>query len=107
MSLISLPILTGLTQLEQVLYKELDSVAQNAHMLSGAVWVLLLFMFGVPDPLVGAAVLFFVALTAFKEFYLDQRNEIETIRGSNARDFFFYNLGQFFGLILVLIKLNT
>jgi len=78
--------------------KELDSVAQNAHMLAGVVVVY------VPAHIWGNHVLYyfvpaFIALAAIKEFWYDQHFEDADVRGSNLKDFLFYCFGAAMGLM--------
>lgn len=72
--------------------KDFDFVAQNAHMLGGALAVFgFAAMFGPWHAVTGAgAVMVFAAV---KEFWYDAHYETAAIRGSNGRDFWFYVTG--------------
>lgn len=83
--------------------KELDSVAQNAHMLTGAFLVFGFIVFH-HAPWLFYAIPAYTALTAFKEFYWDQKFEIAEIRGSNLKDFIFYQVGWVGALILYFVS---
>lgn len=89
-------------QTQQQVVKELDFVSQNAHMLTGAFIVFVFIIFHLPLWL-WYVIPSYIALTTWKEFYYDQRNEIPEIRGSNARDFLFYNIGWVGALVLYFI----
>lgn len=81
--------------------KSLDSISQNAHMLTGVFIVFLSVIFKISPWYI---IPIYVGLVAFKEFYWDQKNEIPEIRGSNWRDFLFYNIGWIGGLALYFIS---
>ena len=88
---------------QQKVVKELDSVAQNAHMLTGAVWVFMFVILHHPS-LLWYTIPAYIALTAFKEFYYDQHFEIPEIRGSNLKDFIYYQVGWVGGLIILFLS---
>jgi hypothetical protein len=87
----------------KLLTKTLDSVAQNAHMLSGAFVVLTMALFRL-DAWMPTAILFYVTLTAWKEFYWDEIHEIDEVRGSSAKDFLFYQIGWIGAIVLYFIS---
>ena len=94
-----------MSDLEQQSEKEVDSVGQNAHMLTGGFYTLLFIVFHVA-PWLWYAIPFYIGLTAWKEFYYDQKYEIPEIRGSNLKDFIFYQVGWIGGLILYFISIK-
>jgi len=79
--------------------RDYDSVAQNAHMLFGALMVFLpTYIFG-PDALWYGMALFF-AFAMVKEFWYDEKYETEEVRGSSIKDFIFYMIGAILGLLV-------
>ena len=99
-------------QTQQKVLKAVDSIGQNAHVLFGIVWVWLftfVFVTILKEPNVtllnepewlNYSILIYIGLTAFKEFYYDNRYEIPEIRGSSLKDFIFYQVGWISGLFL-------
>jgi len=79
--------------------KEFDLVAQNAHVLAGALAVLGSIALWGPSSKLPATVMM-IAFAAIKEFWYDQQYESPEVRGSNLRDFTFYCVGIAFGWIL-------
>ena len=71
--------------------KFFNQVAQNAHMLGGAVIGLLALLF-LPHSLV-FIILGFAVVTGVKEFWYDQNYENATTRGSNLNDWIHYQIG--------------
>lgn len=86
-------------QTQQKVIKTLDSVAQNAHMLTGAFYAFFFIVIKHPAYL-WFALPIYVGVTAWKEFHYDQNNEIPEIRGSNTKDFVFYQIGWIGALLI-------
>lgn len=87
-------------QSQKIVVDSLDFIAQNAHMLTGAVLVFLFMIFRKMSWLwyvIPVYVLFF----AWKEWYWDEHFEIPEVRGSNLKDFIFYQVGWIGTLILL------
>jgi hypothetical protein len=90
---------------QQEVLKAFNSVAQNAHMLSGAFIVFLPVVFHRASWL-WYIIPAYIILTAWKEFWYDVHYEIPEIRGSGLRDFIHYQswvvgLGLYFLSTLV------
>ena len=81
------------------LLKIFYAICDRVHMFTGAFIVETLVMFHHPS-LLWYVIPAFAGLTAWKEFYWDQHFETTEIRGSNFRDFIFYQIGWAGGLIL-------
>jgi hypothetical protein len=84
--------------------QEYDDLAQNAHMLSGALATVTPVALGTPWPwcLWGAVLIMVFAVT--KEFWYDATEETVEIRGSDYRDFYFYGFGT--GIALIVLGLR-
>lgn len=87
-------------QSQKIVVDTLDTIAQNAHMLTGAVLVFLFLIFRKMSWL-WYIIPAYILLIAWKEFYYDQFYEIAEVRGSNLKDFIFYQIGWVGTLILL------
>ena len=83
--------------------KEFDFVCQNAHMLFGAIVVIVWGYFFGPHDVLWAALAFSV-YAAGKEFWYDMKYETPADSGGIAgslKDFCYYNIGGVAGLSIV------
>jgi len=85
------------TNLEKTLMASLNSISQNAHMLTGGFYTLLFVTFHRPSWL-WIAIPAYILVTAWKEFIWDIKHEIPEIRQSSPEDFFYYQIGWIGGL---------
>lgn len=90
-------------QTQAQVLKSLDSISQNAHMLTGASWTFLFIVLHHPGWL-WYAIPFYITVTAWKEFWYDDRFEIPEIRGSSPKDFLFYNIGWVGALVIYFLS---
>ncbi len=78
--------------------QQYDTLAQYNHVLFGSTIV-----FAAMDlypPAMWFVIAAYVIYTAWKEFYYDQRYETPEVRGSNLKDFTFYQVGVMLALVI-------